>query len=164
MEPKVGISVFAQNKSGKFVLGKRQGSFGSGSPNFVTYKGTWGLPGGHLEFGESFETCAARGVLQETGLDVRDLRILTVMNSVMPAEGRHYAVVFLAGYISEGEERASKPRILEPEMCAAWEWLTWDELRFYDDEQMRSDGPGFMGRRLFSPLLELLQQWPELHV
>lgn len=49
-------------------------------------------------------------------------------------------------------------------MCAAWEWLTWDELRLHGDEQMRSEGLGFTGRRLFSPLLELFLQYPEFRI
>lgn len=81
------------------------------SSNFFVYKGTWGLPGGHLEFGESFEACAVREVLEETGLEVHNLQVLTVVNCVMPAEGRHYAVVFLAGYVSEKEEGTSEPRV-----------------------------------------------------
>ncbi|OKP10338.1 Nudix hydrolase 1 [Penicillium subrubescens] len=136
MEPQVGISVFVWNKEGKFVLGKRQGSTGAG---------TWGLPGGHLEFGESFETCAVREVFEETGLDVYDLKFLAVVNSVMLAEKKHYAV-------------------REPDMCAGWEWASLDEVRSYYEEQLRYDGPAFQGRKLFSPLLELFQQWPDFHV
>ena len=36
--------------------------------------GTYALPGGHLEMGESWEACAAREVLEETGLEVSGLR------------------------------------------------------------------------------------------
>ncbi|CAG8885844.1 unnamed protein product [Penicillium egyptiacum] len=102
MEPKVGVSVFVRNNGGKFVLGKRLGSTGAG---------TWALPGGHLEFGESLETCAAREVLEETGLVVQDLQFLTVVNSVMHTEGRHYAVVFFGGYISEKDGEAYQPQV-----------------------------------------------------
>ncbi|KAJ6013118.1 NUDIX hydrolase, partial [Penicillium canescens] len=143
MEPKVGVSVFVRNNRGEFVLGKRRGSIGAG---------TWGLPGGHLEFGESFETCAAREVLEETGLIVHDLRFLAVVNSVMHAEGKHYAVVFVEGYVSEAAGGAAQPRMLEPESCTAWEWVSWGDLRSFDEDQKRSEG-----RRLFSPLSELFQ-------
>lgn len=60
--------------------------------------GTWALPGGHLNFGESFETCAMREVLEETGLQVKDdsVRFLTATNDVMPSEHKHYVTIFMA--------------------------------------------------------------------
>ena len=60
--------------------------------------GTWALPGGHLDFGESFETCAMREVLEETGLQVKDdsVRFLTATNDVMPSEHKHYVTIFMA--------------------------------------------------------------------
>ena len=60
--------------------------------------GTWALPGGHLDFGESFETCAMREVLEETGLQVKDDRVhfLTATNDIMPSEHKHYVTIFVA--------------------------------------------------------------------
>jgi len=60
--------------------------------------GTWALPGGHLDFGESFETCAMREVLEETGVQVKDnsVRFLTITNDVMPSEHKHYVTIFMA--------------------------------------------------------------------
>jgi len=58
---KVGIGVFVF-KNGKFLMQKRHGAHGSNS---------WGVPGGHLEFGESFEATARREVLEETGLKIK---------------------------------------------------------------------------------------------
>jgi 8-oxo-dGTP diphosphatase len=52
--PKVGIGVFIF-KDGKFLMGCRKGTHGAG---------TWSVPGGHLEFGESFEECAEREALE----------------------------------------------------------------------------------------------------
>jgi 8-oxo-dGTP diphosphatase len=48
----VGIGVFIF-KNGKFLMQQCQGSYGSGS---------YSVPGGHLEFGESFEDTAHREV------------------------------------------------------------------------------------------------------
>ncbi|KAI2915344.1 hypothetical protein CBS147343_3044 [Aspergillus niger] len=63
MNPRVGVGVFVINHKGQLVLGQRKSSHGAG---------TWALPGGHLEFNESFEDCAAREVLEETGLNMKD--------------------------------------------------------------------------------------------
>ena len=41
--PRVGVGVIVQ-RDGRILLGKRLGAHG---------EGTWALPGGHLEFGES---------------------------------------------------------------------------------------------------------------
>jgi 8-oxo-dGTP diphosphatase len=57
---RVGIGVFVW-KDGKFLMGKRLGSHGSG---------TWSIPGGHLEFDETWQQCAVREVLEETGLKI----------------------------------------------------------------------------------------------
>ncbi|CAI7619993.1 unnamed protein product [Penicillium glandicola] len=150
MDPRVGIAVFILNPAGKFVIGKRKGSHGAG---------TWGLPGGHLEFGESFETCAVRETLEETGLNIQDVRYLTTTNSIMKAENKHYITIFM-GSVCEG---SVDPQVLEPEKCDGWEWVSWDELRAYREEQIKADD-GFEGRRLFSPLLELFVQRPDFRV
>ncbi|KAJ5044170.1 hypothetical protein NUH16_000968 [Penicillium rubens] len=144
MDPKVGIGVFVFNGAGKFVIGKRKGSLGAG---------------GHLEFGESFETCATRETLEETGLKIQDVRFLNATNSIMKAENKHYITIFMGGVCDEGVD----PRVLEPEKCDVWEWISWDELRAYGEEEMKA-GAGFEGRRLFLPLLELFRQRPDFRV
>jgi len=40
--------------------------------------GSWGLPGGLMDLGESYEEVARREVLEETGLTVQDLKLLGV--------------------------------------------------------------------------------------
>lgn len=70
--------------------------------------GTLAIPGGHLEFGESFETCAEREVLEETGLAVRDVRFLTATNSVMVEERKHYVTIFMGGVV-DGEPKVCPP-------------------------------------------------------
>lgn len=65
-------------------------------------KGSWALPGGHLEFGESFETCALREVAEETGIDIHleEIEYLTTVNSVWQKDELHYITIFMACYIS----------------------------------------------------------------
>src|SRR5258707_8500479 len=52
--PQVGVGVVVV-RDGKVLLGLRRGSHGSGA---------WALPGGHLEWGESVESCARREVTE----------------------------------------------------------------------------------------------------
>lgn len=42
--------------------------------------GNWGLPGGLMDLGESFEEVAYREILEETGLVIHDLKLLGVFS------------------------------------------------------------------------------------
>ncbi|KAK8197976.1 7,8-dihydro-8-oxoguanine triphosphatase NUDT15 [Phyllosticta capitalensis] len=141
--PKIGVGVFVLNKSGEFIVGLRKGSHGSG---------TWALPGGHLEFGEKLEECAAREVLEETDLDISqsDIRFLTATNSVWKDEGLHYVTVFMTAVVS-GDK--IEPKIMEPEKCDAWKWIKYEELKSWADDPQR---------KLFLPMLDLFATRPDI--
>src|SRR4051794_4091881 len=79
--PVVGVQVLV-TKDRMVLLGRREGSFGAG---------TWGLPGGHLEFGESFEAAAARELREETGLSATQLRTIRSFNT--PYRRTHYVQI-----------------------------------------------------------------------
>lgn len=89
----------------RILVGKRKGSDGHGE---------WALPGGHLEFGESFEECAAREVLEETGLHVRDAQHVATENVVIRERAYHYVVIFMRAVLSDP---AQQPRNCEPDKC-----------------------------------------------
>lgn len=44
------------------------------------HDGNWGLPGGLMDLGESFEEVAIREVFEETGLEVKNLKLLNVFS------------------------------------------------------------------------------------
>ncbi len=46
--------------------------------------GFWAYPGGSMELGETFEECAKREVLEETGIRCLDLTLFTIFS------GKHY--------------------------------------------------------------------------
>ncbi|HEY5221254.1 MAG TPA: NUDIX domain-containing protein [Candidatus Paceibacterota bacterium] len=110
--PKVGIGVMVL-KDGKVLLGKRKGSHGEGQ---------YAWPGGHLEHMESFEGCAKREVMEETGMEIEGIRFLRLLNLKMYAP-KHYVDIGLMALWKSGE-----PKIMEPEKCEEWGWYDMDKL------------------------------------
>jgi 8-oxo-dGTP diphosphatase len=110
---RVGIAVFIF-KDGKFLLQQRTGSHGAGS---------WSTPGGHLEFGESFEDTARREVREETGLEITNLRFGAITNDYFVDENKHYVTIWMLSDWLSGTER-----ITEPDKCLKQEWHTFDDL------------------------------------
>lgn len=73
-------------------------------------KGLWGIPGGVVEVGETLEQAVEREVLEETGIRVKPIELITIFDSVNKDElGRvqfHYILFeYLCEYIS-GEVKA----------------------------------------------------------
>lgn len=112
-KPKVGVGVIII-KDGKVLLGKRKGSHGEGS---------WSFPGGHLEFGEDVFACARREVMEETGVEITNLRNATFTNDIFEKEGKHYVTLFVVAEILSGVVE-----VKEPNKCDGWEWFSWDAL------------------------------------
>jgi len=111
--PKVGIGVIVV-KDGKILLGKRKNSHGDGA---------WSFPGGHLEFGESWEECAKRETMEETGINIKNIRFGTVTNDIFQTEEKHYITIFM---LSDYDFR--EVQIMEPEKCEKWDWFSWNQL------------------------------------
>jgi 8-oxo-dGTP diphosphatase len=134
-EVRVGIAVFVF-RGGRFLMGRRRGAHGAG---------TWSVPGGHLEFGESFEDTAVREVAEETGVQITNVRFGAVTNDVFTDEGRHYVTVWMLS-----DHAAGEPAILEPDKCVGLAWHDFDDL----------PEPLFLPWRqlLASPLLETIRR------
>lgn len=93
---------------------KRGGSFGGG---------TWGLPGGKLEWGEVPERAAERECLEETGVTVRASYPIMWTNDVSELWDTHYITLFIRCYNVSGE-----PSVTEPEECPAVEWVPFGKV------------------------------------
>ena len=98
--PIVGIGVVVLRRG--TVLLVRRGQ----PPN----AGSWSLPGGAQELGETAEAAARRELAEETGLAVGTLRLAAHVDSIhADADGRvryHYTILDFAGLWQGGEARA----------------------------------------------------------
>lgn len=150
-EVRVGVGAFILESSSEshsnpsFLIGKRVGSHGAG---------TYALPGGHLEFGETPEECAAREVLEETGLKVSKIKFVTATNDFMEEEGKHYVTLFV---VCVRDDEGQSPEVLEKEKCEGWEWTKWEDLVALVERNGLGDENQ---RRLFIPLVNLVKQRP----
>ena len=95
-------------RHGRLVVGRRK----SGAA-----RGTWGTPGGKLDFGESFEECAARELREETGLDLRASSFVAARSDHMPRSRAHLVTIWLRVTDFAGELRNAAPAETE-----GWEW------------------------------------------
>jgi len=111
--PKVGIGVIVIHNN-KILLGKRKNAHG---------EGCWSFPGGHLEFGESWEECSRREVREEVGIEIKNLRFGTVTNDIFENEQKHYITICVLSDYDSGEVA-----LLEPDKCEEWKWFEWDKL------------------------------------
>jgi len=151
---RVGVGAFVLESSNestdnpRFLIGKRLNAHGAGS---------YALPGGHLEFGETPEECAARELLEETGLKVTNVRFLTATNDFMPADNKHYITLFT---VCVRENSSDVPEVLEPDKCEAWEWVSWEDMKKW----VKIDGEAHEGevleKKLFLPCLNIVRQRP----
>jgi len=56
---RVGTSVILINENNEILIGKRKGSHGAGM---------YSIPGGHLEFGETYDEGCSRELIEEVGV------------------------------------------------------------------------------------------------
>lgn len=111
--PAAGVGVLVW-KNGKLLLGKRVSKHGMG---------TWSVPGGYLEYGESFEEGARRENLEETGVEIKNVRFLWTTNNIFHSEKKHTITVFMESDWASGE-----PTTTEHDKFVEVGWFTPSEL------------------------------------
>ena len=110
--PKIGIGVIV-TRNGKILIGERISNHGSG---------TFMIPGGHLEYGESFEEASRREVEEEAGLKNIELKgVVSIGNDI--AYDTHYISIGLLAESTDGE-----PWDSEPNKSRNWHWADPHDL------------------------------------
>ncbi|MGR6920041.1 nucleotide triphosphate diphosphatase NUDT15 [[Actinomadura] parvosata] len=101
----VRVGVQAIVRSGdEVLLGLRHNTFGHG---------TWGLPGGLIETGETLLEASARELAEETGIRALRMRLACVTDP--DARANYHMQIGLEVLEYEGQ-----PRVLEPHRCTRW--------------------------------------------
>ncbi len=107
----VGVCII---RNGEFLIGERLNSHGAN---------TYSFPGGHMEYGENWNDTAIRETLEETGLDIKNPRLLGITNDIFENENKHYITIWVVADCFTGE-----PKNLEPNKCNGWSWRTLETL------------------------------------
>lgn len=115
MHPRIGIGVLLFNDKNEILLGERLNAHGASS---------FGPPGGHLEFFESFEQCAVREVMEETGLSLSSCTMLGLTNDFFEDEQKHYVSIFMGVPYPVTQT----PKNLEPHKTKTWDWYALNAL------------------------------------
>lgn len=115
----IGVSVGALiiNERGEIFLTKR----GAKATN---EQGTWEIPGGKVQFGETLEAAAQREMKEEYGVDLILTYQFPAQDHLIPHEKQHWVPTSFIANIKGSQE----PKILEPEKCEAIGWFGLNSL------------------------------------
>lgn len=112
--PSVGVATVVI-KDGKILIGKdaRKGD------------AVFGVPGGHWESGETLKECAAREVLEESGVSCSDVQLISIYDFYREDKGKSYVTIGMKANYLSGDLTD-----LHEEGRLDWNWyLTDDALK-----------------------------------
>ena len=100
--PTTRVSVIVVSDDGKILLVRHR----KGNRLY------WVLPGGRLEYGETFQECAVRELKEETGLDIEVDRFCFLSEAIAPDRSRHIVNIYLKGHVVGGTMRVGNEPVL----------------------------------------------------
>lgn len=108
---KIACEVFLK-KDDTILLGKRKNCYGEGS---------WGLPGGRLEYGETLVECASRELKEELGIEGLEFKPVAMADNI-DERGHSIHVLFLV------EKFLGEIQNMEPDLCHEWQFFNLSSL------------------------------------
>lgn len=112
----VGVGVMVRNDRGEFLLGLR-------TENSRNEPGKWTFPGGAIDFGEKLFECAKREAREEAGIEVEPVRLLKVIDHILPEERQHWVNPIVEAVLVSGA-----PKVMEPHKMCEWNWFSLENL------------------------------------
>ena len=115
----IGIMIL---RDGKILLGKRHDD-PEKADSALHGEGTWSMPGGKLDFGETPHEGAKREAEEETGLEINKdkLKLISVTNEIV-TDAHFITLGFLC------ENFSGEPKVMEPDEITEWKWFDLDNL------------------------------------
>ncbi len=113
----VGVGALIMNQQNRILLTKR-------GPLAKNEVGTWEIPGGAVEFGETLEKALKREVKEELGIEIEIVELLQVCDHILTKEGQHWVSPSYICKITKGT-----PQNLEPGKCDEIGWFSIDEAK-----------------------------------
>lgn len=107
-------------RNNKVLLGKRNEDPEKAS-SLLNGAGKWCMPGGKLEFGETFEEGARREVREETGIRLNAANLISLTNDRV--ETAHFVTI---GFLSEDFD--GDAQVMEPDEITEWKWFDLKRL------------------------------------
>jgi len=115
-----GCGVMIFNNKNQLLLGLKN-SDKKLADSELHEEGTWCMPGGMIEYGETFEEAGAREVKEETGVIVNNLEVFCVQTD--KNEHAHFISVGMIARNFDGT-----PEVMEKDVIIKWEWFNLDNL------------------------------------
>ena len=114
-EPTVGAVIF--NPEGKVLLCKSH-----------KWNDQYVIPGGHIELGEKMEDALKREILEETGLNIYDIELISLKESVYSDkfhEKKHFVFI-------DYKCKTDSSNVQLNDEADAYEWVNLEEIENYD--------------------------------
>jgi len=89
------------------------------------------IPGGHIEAGESMEAALIREVKEETGLDIFDIELLAINESIYSESFQNKKHFIFVDYIC----RSNSKDVILNEEAQSYKWIDLTEVENYDSEK-----------------------------